>query len=83
MPRRIDLHEGQTVEIGGICVALGVARGKRASLFLGVYDADGLLEGFDEVKRAACKQLTSLDQSPIIGKDISTGVEQSGSSQGL
>ena len=61
MAKRIDLHEGQTVEVGGIAVALGVARGKRASLFLGVYDADGLLEGFDEVNNPNYTGCTNLN----------------------
>lgn len=60
MPARLDLRESETVEIGGVPVAVGLARGRKCVLYVATYDADGLIESPDDVKRAATRLLGSV-----------------------
>lgn len=69
MPRRIDLNEGEAVEINGIALAVAAARGKRAILVVGGYDGDGLLETEDDCRRYAARLLAKVDSGERIGKD--------------
>ncbi len=55
MPKRIELPEGGCVEIAGVPIVPVFARGRRLVLAVGGYDADGLLEGPDDVKRTAAR----------------------------
>lgn len=45
MPATISRREGETLTIGGVAVAVAIARDKSATLVIAMYDEDGLLEG--------------------------------------
>lgn len=71
MPKRIDLTELQSIEIGGVAVALAYARGKRATLLVGGYDRDGLLETEADCRGAAARIRAKIDLQAEMGQDSS------------
>jgi hypothetical protein len=64
MATRHEYRELQGVEIRGVPVVLAFARDRRAVLFIGGFDADGLLETMDDVKAVAQGFLSRLDALP-------------------
>lgn len=62
MPKRIDLTEGQAIDIRGVTVVVAIARGKRVTLGIAVDDADGLLEDRMSVKRWAWRLAAKIDK---------------------
>ena len=69
MPHRIELTEVQSVEIGGVPVAVGLARDKRAVLFVAAFDECGLLESAEDCKHAASRYQARLDAGSQSGQD--------------
>lgn len=69
MPKRIDLREGEALEIGGVAVAVAHARGKRAVLVIGGFDRDGLLETTADCRRYAKRLGEKIDANEPIGND--------------
>lgn len=63
MPKRIDIQEGECIEIGGLSVGLVQARDKRAVVLIGVFDGDNLLEGPEEVRAAVKRYRDSIDKA--------------------
>lgn len=63
MPTRIDVAEGSCIEVGGVPVGIGYARGKRAVLLIGGFDSDDLLEDFESVKAAAGRYRDRIDKA--------------------
>lgn len=72
MPFRKELREMQSIEIGGIAVAICLARGKRVVLAIGGYDADGLLETEEDCRRTAKGFLERFDSAQESRHDRST-----------
>ncbi len=70
MPHRIELTEAQSVEIGGVPVAVGLARGCRVVLFVAADDGSGLIESADDCRRAASRYRAKVDTSDQHGHDI-------------
>jgi hypothetical protein len=63
MPKRHDMAEGDCIEVAGVPVSIGFARGKRAVVFVGGFDQDNLLEDFDLVKAAARRYRERIDKA--------------------
>jgi len=63
MPTLITRREGETLEIGGIPVAVAIARDKSVTLVIAGYDADGLLEGHGDVKRRGIAYRAEVEKS--------------------
>jgi hypothetical protein len=82
MPQRFELTELSTGHIGGVPVAIAVARDKRVVGFVASFDGDGLMETREDCLNAARSHLRRLDKKSSGVQDSSTGLEQSGSSQG-
>lgn len=64
MPKRIDLREGESIDIRGVTVAVAIARGKRATLGIAIEDSDGLLEEKLDVRRWAWRLAAKVDKGP-------------------
>lgn len=69
MASRHELQELGGVEIMGVPIVPVIARGRRVVFAVGGYDADGLLETMEDVKRVAARWRGKLDETPTIGKD--------------
>lgn len=69
MASRHELPEGAHLIINGVPVVVVIARGRRLVLAVGGYDADGLLDGPDDVKRAAARWRGRLDEVTNSGED--------------
>lgn len=63
MPKRLDVVEGNCIEVAGVPVGIGYARGKRAVLLIGGFDSDNLLEDFETVKAAAGRYRDRIDKA--------------------
>lgn len=67
MPKRLEIAEGQCLEIGGVPVGLAFARDKRAVLLVGVIDADSLAEGLDFISDATRRYRDKIDKARVKG----------------
>lgn len=63
MPKRLELSEGQCLEIGGVPVGVAFARDKRAVILVGTFDQDGLAEGLDDVRAATRRYRDKIDKA--------------------
>jgi hypothetical protein len=71
MPQRFELTELSTGYIGGVPVAVAVARDKRVVGFAATTDGDGLMESREECLAAARMYLRRLDAK--LGKSDTSG----------
>lgn len=63
MPVLITRREGETIEIGGVPVAVAIARDKSVTLVVGMYDGDGLLESHQDVKRRGIAYRAEVEEA--------------------
>lgn len=61
MPTLITRREGESLEINGIPIVIARARDKSATLVIGGYDADGLLETIGDCIDRAREYRDELD----------------------
>lgn len=69
MPTRIDRREGDCLTVGGIPVAICMARGKKTVLIVGGYDGDGLLETEEDCKLKASRIREKIDKGKAVRDD--------------
>lgn len=70
MPQRFEMTELATGYIGGIPVAIAVARDKRVVGFAGTIDGDGLMETREDCLALARSYLRRLDKSSPPPQDL-------------